>query len=79
MRVRVNFTLEVDVEDYREATGQDINKQVVREDIQEQCIAHIINELKGLGLKARLIGRNNVYDPKQGLTVAEHLMKGGEK
>lgn len=74
MRVRVNFTLEVDVEDYREATGQEINRQVVREDIQEQCIAHIVGELQKLGLGARLLGRNNVYDRKQGLTVAEHLV-----
>lgn len=75
MRVRVNFTLGVDVEDYCDKTDQDLSKTQVREAIQEQCIAYIMAVLGDQGIDIELLGRNNVYDPKQKLTVAEHLVQ----
>lgn len=74
MRVRINYTLDVDVEQYCEATDQDLSKVEVREQIQEQCISSIIRQLVKKGVNVELLGRNNVYDPKQKLTVAEHLV-----
>lgn len=74
MRVRINYTLDVDVDQYCDATDQDLTKMQVREQIQEDCIQSLIANLEDAGVKVELLGRNNVYDPKQKLTVAEHLV-----
>lgn len=74
MRVRVNFTVDVDVEEYRELTGEDLTKTQIRERMQEECITYLLYKYGDEGLKVDLLGRNNVYDPKQKLTVAEHLV-----
>lgn len=75
MRVRLNFTLDVDVKEYCDKTKQDLNKMQVRMQIQEDCIDHIVKKYRAKGLDVGLLGRNNVYDPIQRLTVAEHLVK----
>lgn len=75
MRVRVNFTLGVDVEEFCEKRGVDLTKVQVREAIQEQALHYIIMALGDEGINVDLLGRNNVYDPKQKLTVAEHLVQ----
>ena len=74
MRVRHNFTIDVDVEQYNEATGQCLSKDQVRKEIQESCITAVLEGLADVGVKASMLGRNNVYDPIQRLTVAEHLV-----
>jgi hypothetical protein len=74
MRIRMNFTLDLDVEQYCEAMDQDLTKVEVRERVQEQCIASIMRHLIAKGVDVELLGRNNVYDPIQKLTVAEHLV-----
>jgi hypothetical protein len=73
----MNFTLDLDVEQYCEATGQDISKVQVREEVQETCIALIMRRLVKQGVDVELLGRNNVYDAVQRLTVAEHLVTAG--
>jgi ethanolamine ammonia-lyase small subunit len=70
----MNFTLDLDVEQYCEATEQDLTKVQVREQVQEQCIASIVRQLMKKGVDVELLGRNNVYDAIQRLTVAEHLV-----
>lgn len=74
MRIRMNFTIDLDVEQYCEATDQDLTKVEVREQVQERCIASIMQHLERKGVDAELLGRNNVYDAFQKLTVAEHLV-----
>jgi hypothetical protein len=74
MRVRINFTIDVDVEEYREMMQQELTKVQVRESIQEQCIDYITMALGDKGVETRVRARNNVYDPAQKLTVAEHLV-----
>ena len=74
MRVRINFTIGVDVDEYCDKTDQDLTKVQVREAIQEQCLSYIMMALGDQGINVELLGRNNVYDPKQKLTVAEHLV-----
>lgn len=74
MRVRVNFTVDVDVDQYCDAMDQDLSKVQVREQIQEQCLSYILMALGDQGVDIQLLGRNNVYDPNQKLTVAEHLV-----
>ena len=76
MRVRVNFTLGVDVDNYNDKTDQELSKTEVREQIQEQCLNYIMLALGDQGIQIELLGRNNVYDPAQKLTVAEHLVRG---
>ena len=76
MRVRVNFTLGVDVDNYNDKTDQELSKTEVREQIQEQCLNYIMMALGDQGIQIELLGRNNVYDPAQKLTVAEHLVRG---
>jgi len=75
MRVRVNFTVDVDVQQYNDAMGEDNTKIEIRNQIQEQCISYILLALGDQGVDIGLLGRNNVYDPKQRLTVAEHLVE----
>lgn len=76
MRVRNNYTLEVDVEQYCEATEQDLTKVEVRDQIQKLAIELVITHLTEAGVKVDMLGLNNVYDPIQKLTVAEHLVTG---
>lgn len=76
MRVRINFTLGVDVDNYNDKTDQELSKTEVREQIQEQCLNYIMMALGDQGIQIELLGRNNVYDPAQKLTVAEHLVRG---
>lgn len=76
MRVRINFTLGVDVDNYNDKMGTDLDKTQVREQIQEQCLNYIMLALGDQGVNLELLGRNNVYDPTQKLTVAEHLVRG---
>ena len=73
MRVRVNFTIEVDPEEYREAMGEDLDKEQVRNDIQERAITDCVIGLSDQGVHARLLGRNNVYDAKSRTTRSEQL------
>lgn len=75
MRVRVNFTIDLDPEQYREILGIEATKDEIRKDIQESAISDVVIGLNDVGIKARLLGRNNVYDPRQRLTVAEHLKR----
>ena len=75
MRVRVNFTVDLDVQQYNEAMDEDTTKVDIRKRIQEDCISYLLRKYGDLGVDIGLLGRNNVYDPKQRLTVAEHLVE----
>ena len=75
MRVRVNFTVDLDVQQYNEAMDEDTTKVDIRKRIQEDCISYLLMKYGDLGVDIGLLGRNNVYDPKQRLTVAEHLVE----
>lgn len=68
MRVRVNFTVELDPEEYREVSGDDLTKEEIRNKIQEFAAREVLIRLNGEGVSTRLLGRNNVYDPKKRLT-----------
>lgn len=74
MRVRINYTIDVDVQQYCDATGQDMSKMAIRNKIQEDNIKALLKELAKQGVEVEMLGRNNVYDPIQKLTVAEHLV-----
>lgn len=75
MRVRVNFTVDLDVQQYNDARDEDNSKVEIRRQIQEDCISFLMHKYRDLGVDIGLLGRNNVYDPKQRLTVAEHLVE----
>ena len=75
MRVRINFTVDLDVQQYNEAMDEDTSKIDIRKRIQEDCISYLLMKYGDLGVDIGLLGRNNVYDPKQRLTVAEHLVE----
>lgn len=75
MRVRINFTVDLDVQQYNEAMDEDTSKIDIRKRIQEDCISYLLRKYGDLGVDIGLLGRNNVYDPKQRLTVAEHLVE----
>lgn len=75
MRVRINFTVDLDVQQYNEAMDEDTSKIDIRKRIQEDCISYLLTKYGDLGVDIGLLGRNNVYDPKQRLTVAEHLVE----
>lgn len=74
MRVRVNYTVEVDVEQYNEATGQDLSKDEVRREIQDKGSTDVVLGLVDEGVKVRMLGRNNCYDPLLRTTRAQHLV-----
>lgn len=74
MRVRINFTVDLDVQQYNEAMDEDNTKVDIRARIQEDCISFLLAKYADLGVDIGLLGRNNVYDPAQRLTVAEHLV-----
>lgn len=74
MRVRLNYTIDIDVQQYQDALGEDMTKVQIRNKIQEDNIRALLEELKDQGVEVELLGRNNVYDPAQKLTVAEHLV-----
>ena len=75
MRVRINFTVDLDVQQYNEAMDEDTSKIDIRKRIQEDCISYLLRKYGDLVVDIGLLGRNNVYDPKQRLTVAEHLVE----
>lgn len=75
MRVRVNFTVDLDVQQFNDAVDEDNSKVDIRARIQEDCISFLLAKYADLGVDIGLLGRNNVYDPKQRLTVAEHLVE----
>ena len=75
MRVRINFTVDLDVQQYNEAMDEDTSKIDIRKRIQEDCISYLLRKYGDLGVDIGLLGRNNVYDPNQRLTVAEHLVE----
>lgn len=74
MRVRLNYTIDIDVQQYCDALDEDLTKVQIRHRIQEDNIRALLQTLKDQGVEVELLGRNNVYDPAQKLTVAEHLV-----
>ncbi len=75
MRVRVNFTVDLDVQQFNDAMDDTSSKIDIRRQLQEDCISYLLMKYADLGVDIGLLGRNNVYDPKQRLTVAEHLVE----
>lgn len=73
MRVRVNFTIDLDPEQYREVFETELDKGQIREEIQERAISDCVLGLGDEGIQVRLLGRNNVYDPKTRTTRSEQL------
>lgn len=73
MRVRVNFTLEVDTESYRDAMGDDLTKEQIRKSMQDQAQAYLTGSLRGQGVDVALMSRNNVYRPQDRLTGREEV------
>ncbi len=74
MRVRINFTVDIDVDDYREKMGVDLNQAVLRQDIQEQCRDFVLDTFRGHGLKISYLGQNNKYDPETRQTIHEEYV-----
>ena len=74
MRVRVNFTLEVDPEAYREASGEELSKEEIRHVVQETAIRDVMSRFNAEGVPTRLLGRNNVYDASTRSTRSEQLV-----
>jgi hypothetical protein len=76
MRVRVNFTIEIDVDQYREKIGAGVinTKQEIRAAIQGQCEEYILLSLADEGVNARSLGINNAYDPTSRQTMHEDLV-----
>jgi hypothetical protein len=74
MRVRVNFTIDVDLDDYRETMEVDMTKDEIRKTIQERAITDTVLNLTDEGVGCRLLGRNNAYDSEQRLTRSEQLV-----
>lgn len=73
MRIRVNFTIEVDPEAFREGTGEQLDKEEIRHTVQERAISDCIEGLSDRGVRARLLGQNNVYDARARLTRSGQL------
>lgn len=71
MRIRVNFTIEVDVEEYRQKLGAGIlnTKEEIRAAIQGQCEEYILLSLGDEGVSARSLGINNAYDRESKQTM----------
>jgi len=76
MRIRINFTIDLDLEEYREQTAADMSKDELRREIQEAASSDVILELHNLGVRsARLLGSNNVYDRRTRTTRSEQLVR----
>ncbi|UOW93111.1 hypothetical protein SEA_NOSHOW_43 [Mycobacterium phage NoShow] len=73
MRVRVNFTVDLDPETYRERTGEDLTKEEIRKQVQDLALREVLIRINGEGVPCRPLGQNNVYDPRTRTTRSEQL------
>ena len=75
MRIRCNFTIEFDVDDYRSKYGDPNDSKVkIRDTIQAIARDHVIEELRGEGVKVTYLGQNNRYDPETRQTIHEEYV-----
>jgi hypothetical protein len=75
MRVRVNFTIEVDLDDYRDKIGpEDITKEGLRTRLQTNAVDHLLYSLGDEGVKVNYLGQNNRYDPESRQTIHEEYV-----
>ena len=69
MRVRANFTLGIEPEQFREATGEELTKVEIRQRVQAMAETLTIMALGDMGVKVDEMGMNNVYDPNTRQTM----------
>lgn len=75
MRVRMNFTIEVDVDEYRNKVGpEDISKTALRARLQNDCVEYLENALGDQGVRVNYLGQNNRYDPESRQTIHEEYV-----
>lgn len=75
MRVRINFTVDFDLENYRRATNQpEITMNEARTQIQDDALEGVMSHLTGSGVRASSLGRNNAYDPETRQTIHEEYV-----
>lgn len=75
MRVRVNFTVEVDVDEYREKIGpENATKEDIRRWIQSDAISRVTYGLGDEGVTCNYLGKNNEYDPETRQTIHEEYV-----
>lgn len=75
MRVRVNFTVDFDLDEYRQKTNQsDLTTADVRALIQNDAAEWILEALRQSGVKATSLGQNNAYDPETRQTIHEEYV-----
>lgn len=71
----MNFTIDFDLEEYRERTGQpDISKALAREQIQTKCLGMLLEDLNQEGVTYTYLGQNNRYDPESRQTIHEEYV-----
>lgn len=75
MRVRVNFTVEVDVDEYRDKIGPpNATKEDIRRWIQGDAINRVTFGLGDEGVSCTYLGQNNRYDPETRQTIHEEYV-----
>lgn len=57
MRVRVNFTLDLDPEQYREAFEVEDSNEEIRRDLQDRAYSELVLYLRDEGVRARRVSR----------------------
>lgn len=62
MRVRVNFTIDLDLDEYRDAFEVDLDKTQVRDEVQNIATTRLLSFLIDEGVTGvRYLGKNNVH------------------
>lgn len=75
MRVRINFTVDFDLDQYREATGQpDLTTGQAREQVQAKCLGMLLQDFNDNQVKYQYLGQNNRYDPETRQTIHEEYV-----
>ena len=75
MRVRVNFTVDFDLDEFRQHMGMGTeDKAKARAMIQEAASTMTLDLLRERGIKATSLGRNNAYDPETRQTIHEEYV-----
>lgn len=73
MRVRVNFTVDFDLEDLRKRQPF-VTKTQARDQIQQAAQDMVLEFLANHGVDATSLGRNNAYDPETRQTIHEEYV-----
>lgn len=75
MRVRVNFTVDFDLDEYRKKTGQpELTTAQVRAQIQQHAADRVLEDLRDQRIATSSLGQNNAYDPESRQTIHEEYV-----